>query len=105
MHHHLRLVKLGPKRCSHERTHVPVLDHTIQLTNVWLKRLGEEHHLGDRHNCYSALRAALHALRDRLTPEVAVHLGVQLPSWCAAFIMRAGTLQQRRARIGKSMNL
>ncbi len=60
-------------------TQVPVLDHTIQLTNVWLKKLGEEHHLGDRHNCYSALRAVLHALRDRLTPELAVHLGAQLP--------------------------
>jgi len=60
-------------------TQVPALDHTIQLTNVWLKRLSEEHHLGDRHHCYSALRAALHALRDRLTPAQAAHLGAQLP--------------------------
>ncbi len=60
-------------------TKVPVLDHTIQLTNVWLKKLGEEHHLGERHHCYSALRAVLHALRDRLAPEQAVHLGAQLP--------------------------
>lgn len=60
-------------------TQLPVLDHTIQLTNVWLKKLAEEHHLGERHNAYSALRAVLHALRDRLTPQQAVHFGAQLP--------------------------
>ncbi len=60
-------------------TQVPALDHTIQLTNVWLKKLGEEHHLGDRHHAYSALRAVLHALRDRLTPQQAIHFGAQLP--------------------------
>jgi len=60
-------------------TQLPVLDHTIQLTNVWLKKLGEEHHLGERHHAYSALRAVLHALRDRLTPEQAAHFGAQLP--------------------------
>jgi uncharacterized protein (DUF2267 family) len=60
-------------------TQLPVLDHTIQLTNVWLKKLGEEHHLGEKYNCYSALRSVLHALRDRLTPEQAVHFGAQLP--------------------------
>lgn len=27
-------------------TQLPVLEHTIQLTNTWLKRLGEEHQLG-----------------------------------------------------------
>jgi uncharacterized protein (DUF2267 family) len=36
-------------------------------------------HLEDRHHAYVALRAVLHALRDRLPPEVAVHLGAQLP--------------------------
>lgn len=60
-------------------TQVPVLDHTVQQTNVWLKKLAADHHLGDRHHALSALRAVLHALRDRLTPEQAVHLGAQLP--------------------------
>src|ERR1700745_3712013 len=58
---------------------LPVFDHTIQLTNLWLKKLIEEHHLRDRHQAYSALRAVLHALRDRLTPEQAVHFAAQLP--------------------------
>ncbi len=60
-------------------TRVPALDHTVQQTNIWLKTLGEELHVEDRHVAYVALRAVLHVLRDRLTPEQAVHLGAQLP--------------------------
>ena len=61
-------------------TQVAALDHTIQETNTWLKKLADDHHLGDRPHAYSALRAVLHVLRDRLTPEQAVHLGAQLPT-------------------------
>jgi uncharacterized protein (DUF2267 family) len=61
-------------------TQVSVLDHTVQQTNLWLKRLVDEHHFRDRPQAYAALRAVLHALRDRLTPEQAVHLGAQLPT-------------------------
>lgn len=55
-----------------------VLDHTVQETNIWLKAVAEQLQL-DRHDAYIAFRAVLHALRDRLPPEVAVHLGAQLP--------------------------
>jgi uncharacterized protein (DUF2267 family) len=61
-----------------------VLDHTVQETNVWLKAVGEQLLL-DRHDAYIALRAVLHALRDRLPPEVAVHLGAQLPMLIRGF--------------------
>jgi len=57
---------------------VATLEHTVQETNIWLNALAEQLHF-DRHHAYSALRAVLHALRDRLTPEMAVHLGAQLP--------------------------
>jgi uncharacterized protein (DUF2267 family) len=60
-------------------SHVAVLDHTVQETNIWLKAIAEQLHFHDRHHAYNALRAVLHALRDRLPPEVAVHLGAQLP--------------------------
>ncbi|MGO8914090.1 MAG: DUF2267 domain-containing protein [Bradyrhizobium sp.] len=63
---------------------IPVFDHTVQETNVWLKAVAEELQL-DRHNAYIALRAVLHALRDRLPPEVAVHLGAQLPMLIRGF--------------------
>jgi uncharacterized protein (DUF2267 family) len=60
-------------------TQVAALDHAVQQTNIWLKTLGEQLHVEDRHVAYMALRAVLHVLRDRLTPEQAVHLGAQLP--------------------------
>jgi hypothetical protein len=33
----------------------------------------------DQHQAYSALRAVLHAVRDRITVDEAAHLGAQLP--------------------------
>uniref|UniRef100_UPI001C30EF88 DUF2267 domain-containing protein n=1 Tax=Bacillus sp. GbtcB10 TaxID=2824755 RepID=UPI001C30EF88 len=60
-------------------TQVAALDHTIQQTNLWLKRLVEEHHFADRHQAYNALRAVLRALRDQLTIEQSLHLSAQFP--------------------------
>jgi uncharacterized protein (DUF2267 family) len=60
-------------------TGVTTLDHTVHETNVWLKGVEEELELDSRHQAYNALRAVLHALRDRLPPEVAIKLGAQLP--------------------------
>ncbi len=60
-------------------TGVTVLDHTVQQTNAWLKGVEGELVLGSRQEAYRALRAVLHALRDRLPPEVAIKLGAQLP--------------------------
>ncbi|QWG17707.1 DUF2267 domain-containing protein [Bradyrhizobium sediminis] len=58
---------------------VAALDHTVQETNAWLRAVAEQLHFEDRQHAYLALRAVLHALRDRLPPEVAVNLGAQLP--------------------------
>jgi uncharacterized protein (DUF2267 family) len=60
-------------------TGLPVFDTTVQETNLWLKAVMEGLHTDDRHLAYVALRATLHALRDRLGPENAVHLAAQLP--------------------------
>jgi len=60
-------------------TGLDVFDRTIQKTNLLLKELGEELHWEDRHDVYMALRASLHALRDRLTPEESAKLASQLP--------------------------
>jgi uncharacterized protein (DUF2267 family) len=59
-------------------TGLEVFDDTLQKTNIWLKEIESE--LGpDRQRSYHALRAVLHALRDRLTVDEAAHLGAQLP--------------------------
>ena len=60
-------------------TGLPVFDTTVQETNLWLKAIMERLRTDDRHLAYLALRATLHALRDRLGPENAVHLAAQLP--------------------------
>ena len=55
-----------------------VFDKTLQTTHTWLNEVGEV--IGpDKQRCYHALRAVLHALRDRLTVEEVAHLGAQLP--------------------------
>ena len=57
-----------------------VFDASLQKTQVWLNDLMSELGWEDRpQNACLALRTALHALRDRLTVEEAVHLGAQLP--------------------------
>lgn len=54
-------------------------DATLHKTSTWLNEIMTELDSQDRHFAYLALRAALHALRDRLPIEEAVHLGAQLP--------------------------
>jgi uncharacterized protein (DUF2267 family) len=60
-------------------TGLDVFDRTLHRTNSWLSDI--MHVLGsrDRHAAYVALRATLHALRDRLPVEEVAQLGAQLP--------------------------
>jgi len=60
-------------------TGLEVFDATIQETNLWLKGVMMRLRTENRHHAYIALKAVLHALRDRIGPENAVHLGAQLP--------------------------
>lgn len=66
-------------------THHELFSNTLQKTHIWLKDLMEELWLEDQHQAYLALRATLHALRDRLTVEEAAHLGAQLPMLVRGF--------------------
>ncbi len=61
------------------QTGLEVFDKTIQETNHWLALVMKELRTDDRRVAFSALRAGLHALRDRIGPVNAVHLGAQLP--------------------------
>ncbi len=56
-----------------------VFEHTIEVTHNWLNDLQEGLAWRDRQRTYRALRAVLHALRDRLSVGNASHLAAQLP--------------------------
>lgn len=59
-------------------TGLDVFDKTLQTTHIWLKELCEE--IGpDRQLAWHVLGAVLRAVRDRLPPDLAAHLGSQLP--------------------------
>ena len=60
-------------------TGLAVFDKTLQETNLWLKELMVRLGTDDREQAYTVLKATLHAVRDRLGPENAAHLGAQLP--------------------------
>ncbi|GAA5336519.1 MULTISPECIES: DUF2267 domain-containing protein [Thermus] len=60
-------------------TGLEVFDTTLHKTHTWLKAIMEELGTEDRHRAYMALRAVLHALRDRLPVEEVAQLGAQLP--------------------------
>ena len=59
--------------------HASVIDRTVTKTNQWLARLCHESSIKDPDHAYVVLRAVLHALRDRIGPEVSIHLAAQLP--------------------------
>jgi uncharacterized protein (DUF2267 family) len=60
-------------------TGLDVFDRTVQEANLWLKMLSERLQTEERRTAYLVLRATLHALRDRIGPQNAVHSGAQLP--------------------------
>jgi uncharacterized protein (DUF2267 family) len=60
-------------------TGLSVFDSTIEKTNVWLNDILNRLGWQERHRAYHALRAVLHALRDRLTVTEAADLAAQLP--------------------------
>ena len=64
---------------------VTAFDSTIQTTNVWLNDILERLGWQDHHRAYHALRAVLHALRDRLPVDQAAALAAQLPMLVRGF--------------------
>lgn len=66
-------------------TGVRSFDRTVQETNEWLHELMEELHFENKQNTYIALRAVLHAVRDRLSPDEAVQMASQLPMLVKGF--------------------
>jgi uncharacterized protein (DUF2267 family) len=66
-------------------TKVAAFDRTFQKTQGWLSNIVTELGWDDLEQGYVALRAVLHALRDRLPPDEAAHLAAQLPMLVRGF--------------------
>lgn len=60
-------------------THPPDFEHAIHTANIWQKATSEALGTDDRHLAHRVLRTWLHALRDRLTVDVAANFAAQLP--------------------------
>ena len=55
------------------------ISHAVQQTQDWLKALCDSGGYAGQTEALAVLRAVLHQLRDRLSPQEAVDLGAQLP--------------------------
>lgn len=60
-------------------THHEGFDTTLEKSNTWLAEIQALGRWSDRHRALAALRATLHAVRDRLDVEHVAQLGSQLP--------------------------
>ena len=59
-------------------TGLEVFDKTLQVTNIWLNEVVDD--LGpDRHFAWHVISTVSRLLRDQLPPDMAAHLGAQLP--------------------------
>jgi len=56
------------------------LDPTLQQANSWLREVMQRLGTNDAHTGHASMRVTLHALRDRIGPDNAAHLGAQLPT-------------------------
>src|SRR2546421_12744725 len=77
-------------------TGLDVFDSTIQRTNTWLKELMQELNWSDYRKTYLALRCVLHAVRDHLPVEDAVHVGEQLPMLIRGFYFEHSDPSRKR---------
>ena len=81
------------------QTGLESFDRTLQDTHIWLNELMEALHTDDRQRAYQTLKAVLHGLRDRLTPEEAVQLGAQLPMLVRGFYYEGWRLSDVPVRV------
>ena len=58
----------------------PILDTSIQRAHEWLHEIGRGLGFDNEHAAHAALRATLHAVRDRLPVELVAHFGAGLPT-------------------------
>jgi uncharacterized protein (DUF2267 family) len=75
----------GEGGTSMSTTGLAAFDSTFHTSNLWLNDLMDQMGWQDKCRAYHALRAVLHAVRDRLRVDQAAALGAQLPMLIRGF--------------------
>lgn len=57
-----------------------IIGRSVEKAHIWMNEVAAELGTDDHHQAYRALRAYLHALRDRLPVNEAAQLAAQLPT-------------------------
>jgi uncharacterized protein (DUF2267 family) len=80
-------------------TGTKALDRSVQKANIWLKDLMKELNWSNRNRAYSALRATLHAIRDVLPVQEAVHLASGMPLVIRGIYFENWVVQKKPLRL------
>src|SRR5271166_1980313 len=80
-----RSANMLKRRRAMSQNSLTPFESTLQTTNIWLNDILERLGWVDHHRAYQALRAVLHALRDRLSVDQAAALAAQLPMLVRGF--------------------
>ena len=76
-------------------SHISAFDSTLHKTHHWLEEIMIDMGWQDQQKAYVLLRATLHALRDRLSPQRAVNLSAQLPMLIRGFFFEGWHLENK----------
>ena len=80
-------------------TNIASLDRAIQNTVLWLNDIQTELKWDSPDNVYSATKAVLQTIRDRLPVEEVVHLTANLPLVMKGMLMDGYDLTEKPAKI------
>ncbi len=71
----------------------------LEKSEIWINETCKQLGIEDEERAYMALRATLHALRDRLTPAEAAHFAAQLPMMIRGLFFEGWHPGSRRAKL------
>jgi len=80
------------------QANLETIDRAVHQANAWIDDVQAEAGLLDRGHALSALRAGLHALRDRIGHAHAIALGDQLPLLIRGLYYEAWRLHEPQSR-------